>query len=137
MSTRSGKGGALQRGSDGALATSWRQGVERMSTDEVDAFDVKNKLGGIGAVRDPHPRLRELREECPVHAGSVSGAFGVVGPDNYLTPEDQQVSVFTWDEVEQGFRDPETLSNSYYTPFLRDVLGRTILEMDPPDHQRY
>ena len=108
-----------------------------MAQGEVDAFDVKNRLGGIGAIRDPHPRLRELRDECPVHAGSVSGAFGVIGPDNYLIAEDEQVSVFTFDEVDHTFRDAETFSNRYYVPFLREVLGRTILEMDPPDHQRY
>ena len=27
-----------------------------------DVFDVKNQFVGIGVVRDPHPRLRELRE---------------------------------------------------------------------------
>jgi cytochrome P450 len=102
-----------------------------------DVFDVKNQFVGIGLVRDPHPRLRELREGCPVHDGSVSGLFGVVGPDNYLTPDDQQVSVFPYDEVDAAFRDHTTFSSSYYTPFLREVLGRTILEMDEPDHQRY
>ena len=100
-------------------------------------FAAKNLLGGIGLVRDPHPRLHELRDECPVHEGSVSGIFGVVGPDNYLTPDDRQVSVFTWDEVDEGFRDSETYSNRYYVPSINAVIGRTILEMDPPEHQRY
>ena len=100
-------------------------------------FAAKNLLGGIGLVRDPHPRLHELRDECPVHEGSVSGIFGVVGPDNYLTPDDRQVSVFTWNEVDEGFRDSETYSNRYYVPSINAVIGRTILEMDPPEHQRY
>ena len=108
-----------------------------MSEGSADVFAAKNLLGGIGLVRDPHPRLHELRNECPVHRGSVSGIFGVVGPDNYLTPDDRQVSVFAWDEVDEGFRDSETYSNSYYVPSLRAVIGRTILEMDPPEHQRY
>jgi cytochrome P450 len=103
----------------------------------ADVFAAKNLLGGIGLVRDPHPRLHELRESCPVHQGSVSGLFGVVGPDNFLTPDDQQVSVFRWDDVDAGFRDAETFSSSYYVPSLRAVVGRTILEMDPPEHQRY
>ncbi|CAB4725071.1 MAG: cytochrome P450 [Actinobacteria bacterium] len=107
------------------------------TSDSAAVFDAKNLLGGIGLVRDPHARLRELREECPVHAGSVSGIFGVVGSDNYLIPDDQQVSVFAYDDVDRGFRDAATLSNSYYVPSLRDVIGRTILEMDPPEHQRY
>jgi cytochrome P450 len=102
-----------------------------------DVFDAKNRLGGLGLVRDPHPRLAELREACPVHTGSLSGIFGIVGPDNYLIPDAQQVSVFTWDAVDTAFRDPETFSNSYMQAALRDVIGRTILEMDPPDHQRY
>jgi cytochrome P450 len=102
-----------------------------------DVFEAKNRFGGIGLVRDPNPRLAELRESRPVHAGSVSGQFGIVGPDNFLIPEDQQVSVFRWNEVDAGFRDAATFSSSYVSAALRDVIGRTILEMDPPDHQRY
>ena len=85
-----------------------------------DVFEAKNRLGGIGLVRDPHPRLHELRNECPVHKGSVSGMFGVVGPDNYLTADDEQVSVFTWHEVDAGFRDATTFSNSYVAASLHD-----------------
>ncbi|HEX7094577.1 MAG TPA: cytochrome P450 [Acidimicrobiales bacterium] len=106
-------------------------------TEELDVFAAKDRLQGIGLVRDPHPRLRELREQCPVHRGSVSGIFGVVGPDNYIYPDDQQVSVFPYEPVERGFRDPQTFSSSYYVPSLRGIIGRTILEMDPPEHQRY
>ena len=83
-----------------------------------DVFEAKNRLGGIGLVRDPHPRLHDLRNACPVHKGSVSGNFGVVGPDNYLIPEDEQVSVFTWNEVDAGFRDATTFSNSYVAPAI-------------------
>jgi cytochrome P450 len=102
-----------------------------------DPFAAKDRLLGIGVVRDPHPRIAELREECPVHRGSVSGQFGTVGPDNYLIPDDDQLLVLDFHAIEAGFRDPATFSSSYYVPFLRDVIGRTILEMDPPDHQRY
>lgn len=107
------------------------------TVDAGDAFATKNRLGGFGLVRDPHPKLHELREQCPVHAGSVSGLFGVVGPDNYLTPDADQVSVFGWNDVDAAFRDAATFSSSYYVPYLRDVIGRTILEMDPPEHQRF
>ncbi len=103
----------------------------------TNVFAAKDRFGGIGLVRDPHEQLGELRESCPVHEGSVSGLFGVVGPDNYLTPDDQQVSVFRWDDVDAGFKDTATFSNSYYVQSLRAVVGRTILEMDPPEHQRY
>jgi cytochrome P450 len=102
-----------------------------------DAFAAKDRLGGIGVIRDPHPRLRELREEGGLHRGSVSAQFGVVGPDNYLIPDEQQVSVFDFDTADRIFRDAATFSSSYYVPSLRAIIGRTILEMDPPDHQRY
>ena len=108
-----------------------------MADESEDVFEAKNRLGGIGLIRDPHPRLHELRTTCPVHRGSVSGNFGVVGPDNYLIADDDQISVFTWDEVDAGFRDASTFSNSYVAPALHDIIGRTILEMDPPEHQRY
>jgi cytochrome P450 len=101
-----------------------------------DVFAAKDRLGGIGLVRDPHPRLHELRQQCPVHRGSVSGLFGLVGPDNYLIRDEEQVSVFRWDDVDAAFRDAATYSNAYYAPSLA-VIGRTILEMDPPEHQRY
>jgi cytochrome P450 len=102
-----------------------------------DAFAAKDRLSGIGLVRDPHPHLHELRESAKVHPGSLSSQFGVVGPDNYLIPDSQQVSVFDFELVESVFRDNVTYSSSYYVPSLRAIIGRTILEMDPPDHQRY
>jgi cytochrome P450 len=110
--------------------------VQREARDD-DAFAAKDRLLGIGLMRDPHPRLRELRDAAPVHAGSISGMFGMVGPDNYLIPDERQLSVFDYELVDRLFRDPATFSSSYYVPSLRKIIGRTILEMDPPDHQRY
>ena len=108
-----------------------------MSPRHDDAFAAKDRLAGIGAVRDPHPRLRELRDERRVHDGSISSMFGLVGPDNFLVPDAQQVSVFDLDLVERVLRDSATFSSSAYAPSLRPIIGRTILEMDPPEHQRY
>ena len=113
-------------------------GTEHETDEGLSSFERKDRLLGIGLGIDIHPRLHELRESgCPVHGGSVSSQFGTVGPDNYLFPDDQQVSVFRFDLVEKVFRDATTFSNSYYQASLREVIGRTILEMDPPDHQRY
>jgi cytochrome P450 len=112
--------------------------VRAESADDADdAFAAKDRLFGIGLMQDPHPTLRALRAERPVHPGSVSGLFGMVGPDNYLIPDEQQVSVFDYELVDKVFRDASTFSSSYYVPSLRAIIGRTILEMDPPEHQRY
>ena len=125
----------------GTMSTSDTTGTQahgaEVRTDADDAFAAKDRLLGIGLVRDPHPKLRELREQCPVHDRSISGIFGVVGPDNYLIPDDEQISVFPFEPVDRIFRDSTTYSSSYYIPSLREIIGRTILEMDPPDHQRY
>jgi cytochrome P450 len=102
-----------------------------------DVFAAKDKLAGIGVVRDPHPLLHELASRCPVHPGSISGKFGIVGTDNVIYPEDDQVLVLDFHGVERGFRDSETFSSRYVAPALSDVIGRTILEMDPPEHARY
>ena len=112
----------------------------RFPTAVVKSPDVvrhRVRLSRGRVARDPHPCLRELFEQCPVHHGSISGIFGLVGPDNFLTPDDQQVSVFGFEAVDRGFRDPLTLSSSYYEPLLGAVIGRTILQMDPPEHQRF
>jgi cytochrome P450 len=102
-----------------------------------DPFAAKDKLFGVGVMRDPHPRLHELMEAGPVHEGSMSGQFDMIGPDNLIYPEEGQVSVVGFWPVDEGFRDPERFSNSWYQPALGNVIGRTILEMDPPEHYRF
>ena len=102
-----------------------------------DPFAAKDKLFDVGVMRDPHPRLHELMEAGPVHTGSMSGQFDMIGPDNLIYPEEGQVSVVGFWPVDEGFRDPERFSNSWYQPALGNVIGRTILEMDPPEHYRF
>jgi cytochrome P450 len=46
-------------------------------------------------------------------------------------------SVFGYDEVREVLRDGETFSSSAYADAIGQVLGRTILEMDEPEHRRY
>jgi cytochrome P450 len=102
-----------------------------------DPFAAKDHLFGVGQMRNPHPRLHELMRAGPVHEGSMSGQFGMIGPDNVIYPEDDQVSVVGFWAVDEGFRDPTRFSNSWYEPSLGKVIGRTILEMDPPEHYRF
>ncbi len=108
-----------------------------MGHEEESPFAAKDRFLGIGLDVDVHERLRELREAGPVHPGSISGQFDAVGPDNYLIPDEQQSTVYRFAPLEKVLRDPQRFSNSYVKASLREVIGRTILEMDPPDHQRY
>ena len=103
-----------------------------------DPFAAKDALFGVGAMRDPHPRLHEMRSQCPVHPGSMSGQFGMVGPDNFIEPdESKHVTVVGFDEIQEGFRDPDRFSNRWYHVPLGATIGRTILEMDPPEHYQF
>lgn len=105
--------------------------------DDFDPFAVKDEMFGAGAVDDPYPRFAELQRRCPVAAGSVSGQFGVPGPDTVLFAEDEQYAVFGYDDVARVLKDGETFSSSWYRPSLGEIIGETILQMDPPRHHRF
>jgi cytochrome P450 len=81
--------------------------------------------------------MHELRRQCPVHQGSISGRFGIEGPDTLVFGENEQVSVFGFEPVDEGFRDASRFSSSMYEVFLGRIIGKTILQMDPPEHGRY
>ncbi|MCF2529906.1 cytochrome P450 [Yinghuangia soli] len=102
-----------------------------------DAFAAKDALNGVGIMKDPYPRLAELRAECPVHQGSVSAKFGMPGADRIIAAEDEQAAVYTYKGVDAVLRDAATFSSSWYHISLGEVIGRTILEMDPPEHRRF
>ena len=104
----------------------------------VDVFAEKNRVFGAGLVRDPHPRLAELAAECPVHRGAISDKFGLPGVDTFLyTDLDAHVTALDWDHADAVLKDGTRFSSAYVGPSLRSVIGRTILEMDAPEHLRY
>ena len=92
---------------------------------------------GIGIVVDPYPHYHELRAQCPVQAGTLTAAFGFVGTDGALFPERRHVSVIGYQEVEAVLKDTDTYSSAWYDPQLIPSVGRSILHMDPPEHQRH
>jgi cytochrome P450 len=98
-----------------------------------DPFELKDVVSG--SIRDPHPRLHELRRQCPVHVGEID--LGEPGFDGQLFDPNKPppVTVFGFDEVVEVLRDNETYSSSVYEGVMGMVMGRTILEMDEPDHR--
>jgi cytochrome P450 len=98
-----------------------------------DPFELKDVVSG--SIRDPHPRLHELRRQCPVHLGEID--LGEPGFDGQLVDPNRPppVTVFGFDEVVEVLRDNETYSSSVYEGVMGMVMGRTILEMDEPDHR--
>ena len=75
--------------------------------------------------------MAALLAQSPVHKGSIdlgAGASESFGP---VIP----VSVFGFDECVQVLRDNETFSSTIYEGIMGMVMGRTILQMDEPEHR--
>ncbi|MDV8070643.1 cytochrome P450 [Rhodococcus sp. IEGM 1366] len=102
-----------------------------------DVFEQKDRFFGVGRFDDPYPKLAELQKKCPVHEGSLSGLFGTVGAENTIFPEESYVTVTAFDEVDRILKSPKVFSSSWYHPSMGEIVGRSILEMDPPEHRRF
>ncbi len=95
-----------------------------------DPFELQDTVSGN--VRDPYPRMHELCRQSPVHVGAVDLGDGEELPE--VGPP-LPVTVFGFDEVVQVLRDNETYSSTVYEGVMGLVMGRTILQMDEPDHR--
>ncbi len=95
-----------------------------------DPYELKDVVGGT--LRDPYPLLHELCRQSPVHTGPIDLGEGI---DPLDPTKPAPVTVFGFDEVVQVLRDNETYSSSVYTDVMGMVMGRTILEMDEPEHR--
>jgi len=96
-----------------------------------DPFELKDMVSGN--IRDPYSRLHELCRESPVHTGPIDLGEGAEIADPTKPPP---VTVFGFDEVVQVLRDDETYSNVVYADVVGMVMGRTILQMDEPEHRK-
>ena len=67
-----------------------------------------------------------------MHLGPVDLGDGLSEADPSRPPP---VTVFGFDESVQVLRDNETYSNSVYEGVMGLVMGRTILQMDEPEHR--
>src|SRR5580692_11485599 len=97
--------------------------------DRFDPFELQDTVSGN--IRDPYPRMHELRRQSPVHVGPVDLGDGLHEADPTRPPP---VTVFGFDEAVQVLRDNETYSSAVYADVVEVVMGRTILQMDEPEH---
>jgi len=95
-----------------------------------DPFELKDTVSGN--MRNPYPRMQELRRESPVHAGPIDLGEGADEADPNRPPP---ITVFGFEETVQVLRDNETYSSSVYEGIMGLVMGRTILQMDEPEHR--
>ena len=95
-----------------------------------DPYELKDVVGGT--IRNPYPALHALRRESPVHVGAIDLGEGAELADPSLPAP---VTVLGFDEVVQVLRDGETYSSAIYGEIVGMVMGRTILQMDEPEHR--
>jgi cytochrome P450 len=94
-----------------------------------DPYELQDTVAGT--VRDPYPRFAELLDKSPVHVGVID--LGT-GPSEFFGPV-EPVTVLGYDECVQVLRDGETYSSTVYESVMGMVMGRTILQMDEPEHR--
>jgi cytochrome P450 len=95
-----------------------------------DPYELKDVVGGT--IRNPYPALHALRRESPVHVGPIDLGEGAQPADPSMPAP---VTVLGFDEVVQVLRDGETYSSAVYGEVVGMVMGRTILQMDEPEHR--
>src|SRR5262245_39702551 len=119
-------------------------GAEKMTDvntdidDSHDPFAEFDAGAGVGTVRDPYPVWKELRGQCPVHAGGLEDKFGVQPyGEQMLDGGTVPHYVLTFDAVQQVLRDGDTFTSSGYANTIGLLFGHSILEMDEPEHHAY
>jgi cytochrome P450 len=89
-----------------------------------------------GDVRDPYPMMAAVRANSPVLEVSLGGP-GRYRHDEKAPPITTLYSVTSYELARQVLTDSERFSSHVYEFTMGPVMGRTILEMDPPEHQRH
>jgi cytochrome P450 len=91
-----------------------------------------------GDVRDPYPMFAGIRADSrvlEVHYGTGSGSRSRLDPKAPRVPS--LFTVTSHELAQQVLTDSERFSSAGYANTIGQVMGRTILQMDPPEHQRH
>ncbi|MPZ00489.1 MAG: cytochrome P450 [Actinophytocola sp.] len=102
--------------------------------DGIEALLTDQNEGLAGDVRDPYPELAHQRRQAPVMRVDLRAQLGM-STDAELPPMPDVYTVLTHDLVQRVLRDPETFSSAVYEDTMGLVMGKTILQLDPPNHR--
>jgi cytochrome P450 len=115
------------------VTTSERAGPPEASGDPMRQFAEL-----AGDVRDPYPMFAGIRESTPVmevHYGPGSGRRSQADPTAPRMPS--LFTVTSHELAQQVLTDSARFSSTGYARTIGQVMGRSILEMDPPEHLRH
>ena len=91
-----------------------------------------------GDVRDPYPMFAGIRESSPVMEVQYGPGPGLRSGLDPKAPRVPSVFTVTSHELaQQVLTDSARFSCAGYATTIGQVMGRTILEMDPPEHLRH
>lgn len=115
----------------GVIAASGQDGPEEASYDPMRQFAEL-----AGDVRDPYPMLAGIRADSPVLHVEL-GAGGRYRHDDEAPRISSLFTVTSYELAQQVLTDHARFSSAAHGMTIGPVMGRTILEMDPPEHQRH
>jgi cytochrome P450 len=103
-----------------------------------EMFDVNTQSAnsGVDMAKDYTEDMNRLRDEAPVHKGSLRALLGVPDMDHYSVPR-ETYTFFSYRANEIGFRENLIFSSEGYneSPGVRTV-GKTILSMVGKPHRQ-
>jgi cytochrome P450 len=105
---------------------------------EDAAYDPMQQFAELaGDVRDPYPMMAGVRAGSPVLEVHLAAGSGRYRHDQKAPAIPTLYSVTSYEMVQQVLTDNVRFSSAGYAATIGAVMGRTILEMDPPEHQRH
>jgi cytochrome P450 len=88
-----------------------------------------------GDVRDPYPMFADMRASNPVM--ELSYGTTLLPTDKKAPLPPRLFTVFSYECVREVLGDTKRFSSRGYAISMGQVMGRTILQMDPPEHLRH
>ncbi len=110
-----------------------------MTAAATDPFERFNRAQGLGSVRSPYPRLAAWRRQAPVRRlalAELAPQMQLQGRVLYGGKLPEFFVALSHDAVAEVLRDGERFSSAGYARTIGLMLGRSILEMDEPEHAR-
>src|SRR5579864_1089380 len=104
-----------------------------------ESYDPMRQFAELaGDVRDPYPMFAGIRADTPVlevHFGARSGGGSRL--EQRATRMTSLFTVTSHELAQEVLTDTARFSSAGYASTIGHVMGRTILQMDPPEHQRH
>lgn len=107
-------------------------GIGDDAAEDVDPFEEFSRAMGASGDFSPYADLAALRDAAAVHDGMPD--MGLPGNEEGMP---HAYTAYSYNAVNSVFTDTEHFSSSGYSEVMGAVLGRSILEMDPPEHRSY